>query len=71
MKSKRVCKRTLVEIQGKQRSGIKVKAEKKLFDHIEDFLEVEKGRIVDRPTRGKGNITKDSWRGKRVHLDWA
>ena len=69
-KAKEYARERWYEIQGKQRSGIKVKAEKKLFDHIDDFLEVEKGRIVDRPTRGKGNITKDSWRGKRVHLDW-
>lgn len=58
------------EIQSRQRSGLKVKQEKKLFEHIADFLELERGRIVDKPTRGKDNITADTWRGKKVHLEW-
>lgn len=58
------------EVQGRQRSGLKVKQEKKLFEHIDEYLEAERKRITDKPTRGKTNITADTWRGKNVHLRW-
>lgn len=58
------------EVQGKQRAGLKVKAEKKLFEFIDEFLTEEEGKIIDRPTKGSTNITKDTWRGKKVHLRW-
>ena len=34
------------EIQGRQRSGLKVKREKKLFDFAEEFLEEEESELV-------------------------
>ena len=55
------------EIQGRQRSGLKVKREKKLFDFVEEFLEEEKKRISNHPKKG---ITKETYRIKRVHLRW-
>lgn len=58
------------EIQGKQRAGLRVKQEKKLYEYIEEYLNEEKSKIVDRPTKGSTNITKDTWRGKNVHLRW-
>ena len=55
------------EIQGRQRSGLKVKREKKLFDFAEEFLEEERKRISSVPRKG---ITKETFRIKRVHLRW-
>ena len=37
------------EIQGRQRSGLKIKREKKLFDFVEEYLEEEKKRISSVP----------------------
>jgi len=53
------------EIQGRQRSGLKVQREKKLFDFAEEFLEEERKRISNVPRKG---ITKETFRIKRVHL---
>ena len=56
------------EIQSRQRSGLKIiKKEKLLFDFVDEFLEAEKQRIEVIPKKG---ITKDTYRQKRVHLDW-
>ncbi len=55
------------EIQGRQRSGLKVKREKKLFDFAEEFLEEEKKRISTVPKKG---ITQETFRIKKVHLRW-
>ena len=55
------------EIQGRQRSGLKVKREKKLFDFIDEYLEEEEKRISNKPREG---ITEGTFRGKRVHLYW-
>ena len=55
------------EIQGRQRSGLKVKREKKLFDFAEEFLEEEKKRISNHPKKG---ITQETFRIKKVHLRW-
>ena len=55
------------EIQGRQRSSLKVKREKKLFDFVEEYLEEEKKRISHIHKKG---ITKETYRIKRVHLRW-
>ena len=39
------------EIQGRQRSGLKIKREKKLFDFVEEYLEEEKKRISSVPKK--------------------
>ena len=55
------------EIQGRQRSGLKVKRERKLFEFIDEYLEEEEKRICTKPREG---ITKGTFRCKKVHLLW-
>lgn len=56
-----------LEVQVRQKQGLKARRVKKLFDFIDDFLAEESKRIADHNIRG--NITKETFRGKSHHLN--
>ena len=56
------------EVQSRERAGLKIiQKTKLLFDYVDDFLSSEKKRIEVVPKKG---ITKDTYRQKRVHINW-
>ena len=55
-----------LEVMSRQKQGLKARRIKKMFDFIDEFLELEEKRIA--PYNRRGYITKETFRGKRYHL---
>lgn len=65
--AKKVAWERYLEVQVRQKQGLKARRVKTLFDFIDDFLEEERNRIADHNIRG--NITKETFRVKSHHLN--
>lgn len=65
--AKKVAWQRYLEVQLRQKQGLKARRVKKLFDFIDDFLAQESKRISDYNKRG--NITKETFRVKSHHLN--